>query len=178
MSKLTEPPLTVLFISIIFNEDSIFDACISDLVTEYGDIELQSERLEFCFSDYYNEEMGTGLLRKFISFKKLINRDKIVDIKLYSNDLEEKYSVRGKRTVNLDPGYLSAEHLVLSTGKGFAHRPYLGKGVYADLTLIFQDTKFKSLDWTYPDYRSDQIQSYFYKLRKLYLNKLRKGNEL
>ncbi|MGI9533922.1 MAG: DUF4416 family protein [Thermodesulfobacteriota bacterium] len=176
MSKLQEPPLVALFISIIFNEDSELDNCINDLLTEYGETELISSRFDFDFSDYYNEEMGNGLSRKFISFKKLISRDKIVDIKIYSNMLEEQYSTGGNRTINLDPGYLSAEHLVLSTGKGFSHRPYLNKGVYADLTLLYQDNKFKSLDWTYPDYKTEQIQNYFYELRKLYLNRLRKGN--
>ena len=176
MSKLHEPPLVVLFFSIIFNEYSDLENCLSDLKTKYGDIELISGIFDFEFSDYYNEEMGNGLSRKYISFKKLISRDKIVDIKNYSNILEEKYSTRGRRTINLDPGYLSAEHLILSTGKGFSHRPYLGKGVYADLTLLFQDNKFKSLDWTYPDYKTEQIQNYFYELRKLYLDRLRKGN--
>lgn len=176
MSKLHEPPLVVLFFSIIFNKYSDLGNCLSDLKSKYSDIELISNIFDFEFSDYYNEEMGNGLSRKFISFKKLISRDKIVDIKIYSNILEKKYSIRGKRTVNLDPGYLSAEHLILSTGKGFSHRPYLGNGVYADLTLLFQDNKFKSLDWTYPDYKTEHIQSYFYELRKLYLDRLRKGN--
>ena len=176
MSKLNEPPLVSLFFSIIFNSDSEFDNCINDLVNEYGDIELWSDRFNFEFSDYYNEEMGNRLFRKFISFKKLINRDKIVDIKIYSNILEEKYSIKGKRTINLDPGYLSAEHLLLSTGKSFSHRPYLGQGVYADLTLLYQNNRFKPLEWTYPDYKTEQIQTYFYKLRKLYLHKLRKGH--
>ena len=175
MSKLKEPPLVVLFISIIFNKDSELDNCISDLVSEYGDPDLRSNILDFEFSDYYNEEMGNNLSRTFISFKKLISRDKIVDIKIYSNILEDKYSVGGNRTINLDPGYLSAEHLVLSTGKGFSHRPYLGKGVYADLTLLFQDGRFKSLEWTYPDYKTEKIQNYFYELRELYLDRLRKG---
>lgn len=172
MSKLHEPPLVTLFFSIIFSNDSEFDNCINDLVNKYGDIELLSDKFSFEFSDYYNEEMGNALSRKFISLKKLISRDKIVDIKIHSNTLEEKYSIRGKRTINLDPGYLSAEHLILSTGKGFSHRPYLGRGVYADLTLLYKDNRFKSLEWTYPDYKTEQIQTYFYKLRKLYLGRL------
>ena len=178
MSKLQEPPLVALFISIIFNKDSELENCINDLIAEYGEVELLSSRFDFGFSDYYNEEMGDDLSREFISFKKLISRDNIVEIKIYANYLEEKYSTKGRRTINIDPGYLSAEHMVLSTGKGFSHRPYLGKGVYADLTLLFQDNKFKSLEWTYPDYKTEQIQNYFYELRKLYLVRLREGNHI
>ena len=175
MSKLEEPPFVMLFCSIIYGSKSGFESCINELTNEYGDIGLKSSKLDFKSSEYYREEMGEELFRQFVGFRELISRDRIVDIKILADTLEKKFSEDGRRTVNIDPGYLSAEHLILSTGKAYAHRPYLGKGVYADLTLVYRDNRFDSLEWTYPDYKTDIIQSYFYELRKLYLDRLRKG---
>ena len=36
------------------------------------------------------------------------------------------------------------ERFVLATGKNFAHRIYIGKEIYADLTLIFRKGRFES----------------------------------
>ena len=52
-----------------------------------------------------------------------------------------------KRKINIDPGYISLGNLVLATGKPFAHRPYLGSGIYADLTLVYQRGGFHPLEW-------------------------------
>ena len=117
---------------------------------------FKSRILDFGHSDYYKKEMGNNLKRMVIGFKNLIERDRLVEIKIFTNSLEEQFSIEGMRTVNIDPGYISGEHLVLATGKGFYHRPYLGKGVYADLTLVYQQNKFRALEWTYPDYASER----------------------
>ena len=63
--------------------------------------------------------------------------------------MEGRFTEGGKRRLNIDPGYIAQAHLILATGKGFSHRPYLRDGIYADLTLIFQDGTFRSLPWTY-----------------------------
>ena len=59
---------------------------------------------------------------------------------------------RGGRRVNIDPGFLLPERLMLATTKPFSHRPYLGRGIYADVTLIYRDKSYRPLEWTYPDY--------------------------
>ena len=38
--------------------------------------------------------------------------------------------------------------LVLATGKNFTHRVYLSRGIWADLTLIFQKGDWLDLPWT------------------------------
>ncbi len=41
--------------------------------------------------------------------------------------------------------HLLLERFVLATGKNYTHRIYIGKGIYADLTLIFQNGSFSGL---------------------------------
>lgn len=178
MSHLIEPVPVRLFISIIYKKKSHIEECISELIKNFGEVTYQSRKRRFDSTNYYENEMGKNLYRKVISFKELINRDKIVESKIFTCQLEEKYSNKEKRTINLDPGYIAPEHLILATGKGYYHRPYLGKGVYADLTLVYQENKYITLDWTYPDYKLDYMMEIFTKLRKDYLDQLRNRDRL
>jgi len=70
--------------------------------------------------------------------------------------------------VNIDPGYIALEHVILATTKGYAHRIYLKNGIYADLTLIYRDGTYRPLDWTYPDYAEKDTISLFNRWRDYY----------
>jgi hypothetical protein len=96
-----------------------------------------------------------------------------VDIKLQTNELEKRYVQEGKRRVNIDPGYIALERLVLATGKNYTHRIYLSKGIYADLTLVFHQGSFQSLAWTYRDYADLVVIGTFNEIRERYKNQLR-----
>ena len=117
--------------------------------------------------------MGENLVRRFLSMEKLIRPDTLPDIKLAANDIEDGFTEGERRLVNIDPGYLSKAHLILATGKGYSHRPYLRDGIYADLTLIYQTRKFCSLPWTYPDYADEKQLLMFGKIRAKYLLQLK-----
>jgi len=54
--------------------------------------------------------------------------DRLAEIKIETNALEERYLMEGRRRVNIDPGYVALERLVLATGKNYVHRIYLSKG--------------------------------------------------
>ncbi len=65
--------------------------------------------------------MGPGLLRRFVSFDPLIDPDQLPDIKAAAQDVEAIYQwveggKRGRR-VNIDPGYLEANMVVLASKK-------------------------------------------------------------
>jgi hypothetical protein len=77
--------------------------------------------------------------------------------------------------VNIDPGYIALAHLILATGKGYTHRPYLREGIYADLTLAFRDRSFKPLPWTYPDYSDEKMVELFNRVRDKYVIQLKMG---
>jgi uncharacterized protein DUF4416 len=172
MSRLKEPRPVYLFTAIIYKPDSELSGCKRALVGELGAADFESVVLPFDGTAYYENEMGPDLRRKIVTFKKLIPREDIREIKIFTTALEERFSESGKRTINIDPGYIAQEHVILATGKGFAHRPYVGKGVYADLTLIYRGNEYTSLEWTYPDYGDTEMRGFFKRLRSEYINKL------
>jgi hypothetical protein len=94
-------------------------------------------------------------------------------MKLTTNRVEEEYRQDGRRRINIDPGYISLERLILATGKNYTHRIYLSKGIYADLTLIFQKRSFRPLEWTFRDYATPEIIGFFNDLRKKYKEHIR-----
>jgi hypothetical protein len=91
--------------------------------------------------------------------------DRLAAVKLATNAVENEYAENGRRRFNLDPGYLTRERLVLATGKNFVHRIYLGQGIFADLTLIYRKGRFEALPWTFPDYRTEAIQTILTRIR-------------
>jgi len=137
---------------------------------------LKTETIPFDFTDYYREEMGTELTRCWCAGGRLVPATALVDYKLASITLENRWRDRGARRVNLDPGYVSALQMVLATTKQLPQAVYLGKGVYALVELIYRDGVFGNLPWTYPDYRKAAAESLFEPFRAHFL-KLRREAE-
>lgn len=169
MGKAREPTLSKLFMSLIAAADEVVQDVAKELSAVFGEVDFFSKKFSFNFTDYYKEEMGENLFRHFISFRNLIPMTTLPDIKLATNQLEERFSTPlGNRRINIDPGYLRLEHIILATTKSYSHRPYLREGIYADLTLIYHGKSFQPLEWTYPDYREEEVISLFNLLRKEY----------
>jgi len=127
------------------------------------------------FSQYYSDEMGTGLLKRLFAFEKIQDQAALVEIKHKAFALEQEFSADGKRTANIDPATLSEGNFILSTFKYAAHRPYIGNGVYADLTLIYKNGEFLPLEWTYPDYREDNIWLWLKNMRDFLIKSYRRS---
>ncbi len=160
--------------SLIYQDQALLDLLTEELRREFGEMELIGQELSFDHTRYYTAEMGTELARRFVAFRDLIARERLPSIKLQTNVLEKRFSrAGGGRRVNIDPGYLTAENLILATGKNYSHRVYVDDGIYADLTLIFQDGSYQPLPWTYPDYRSGEIVALMNAVRNKYLLQLR-----
>lgn len=172
MSKIHIPDPVKLISSIFSPERDILAETIRRLFKEFGDTDYISKLIPFDYTDYYREEMGGFLVRRFISFDRLIDPGDLSRVKLFANSIEEDLAREGKRRVNIDPGYISEAHLILATGKKYTHRPYIGDGIYADLTLIYRDRTFQPLEWTYPDYAEEGIIDMLSRMRKKYLVQL------
>lgn len=138
---------------------------------QFGSVDYKSPILDFKLTDYYRDEMGTDLKRQFISFHKLIDPARLPDIKLFTNKLEDKFSKNSKRLINIDPGYVTAAKLVLVTTKNFAHRIYLNKGIFAEITLKFKNSSFRPHELTFPDYRTEEYITIFNHIREIYMNR-------
>jgi hypothetical protein len=164
----------VKLISSLFSADAnLIDRVILEMEGLFGPTDWISPAFFFDRTKYYEKEMGWPLHRRFISFKILVRPQDIVEIKWKTNTLEKKESQRGKRKINIDPGYVALERLVLATGKNYTHRIYLSKGIFADLTLIFQRGSFSPLAWTYRDYGDPESIDYFNGVRERYKRQIR-----
>lgn len=164
----------VKLISSLFSPSKeLINEVIRELEQMFSSTDWISPELFFDRTKYYAREMGWPLHRRFVSFEKLIRPLDIVEIKITTNRVENGYLQDGMRRVNIDPGYISLERLVLATGKNYTHRIYLWKGIYADLTLIFHKGSFRALQWTYKDYASPEIIGFLNDVRERYKRQLR-----
>lgn len=154
-------------------EKNLVNSLFAELCEKLGSVDMVSSWFDFNFTGYYEPEMGAPLYRRMLVFKDLIKQSDLPGIKILTNEMEKKYSEMNKRTVNIDPGYMLLERFVLATGKNFAHRIYIGQGIYADLTLIYQNGSYQVLPWTYPDYADPSMIEYFEVIRKKYMKDLK-----
>ena len=173
MSNPCEAEDVKLISSLFSSQESLIEKGIQELEQLFGRTDWVSPRLFFDRTRYYEREMGWPLHRRFISFRELVRPEDIPGIKLKTNDIENRHTQDGKRILNIDPGYVALERLVLATGKNYIHRIHLSKGIYADLTLIFHKGSFRTLDWTYRDYADPEVIGYFNTIREGYRKQVR-----
>ena len=162
--RATEPAL--LFIGTLYSDTEIFDYSKKILEKHFGDILLVSPSMPWDYSSYYKDELGSPLFRQFIFFKTLIDPGILANIKLNTNAIEDALS-SGKRCINLDPGYLMLSKIVLASTKDYAHRIYIGKGIYAEVTLIFKDGTYNPHLYTYRDYQDKTYIDIFMNARAI-----------
>ena len=109
--------------------------------------------------------MGAGLDKQFFVFEELFDPAELVADKLASGEWEQAYAACAghaePRPLNLDPGYLTNAKLVLASTKDHAHRLYLARGIYAEVTLFYRDRCWQHHPWTFPDYRRADYQEFF-----------------
>lgn len=167
-------PYAKLIAALMSSDLTLMEEVEQQLATKFGDYDLKSKVFSFDdFSHYYAPEMGEGLQKRFVSFAAMIRLEELAKVKNFTNDLEQQYVIGGKRQINVDPGYLTHAQMVLATTKDYSHRIYLGQGIHAELTYIISKKTFRSLEWTYPDYRKAWAIEFFGKVRQKYLRQMR-----
>jgi hypothetical protein len=172
MGLVTRPDDVNLIIGLLSNNTETLAKARDSLKRMFGPTDLESPVTDFTQTDYYTKEMGPALKRQFLSFRKLFGLRGLCAVKLKTNKLEKKFAKGGKRTVNIDPGYLDLAKLVLFSTKDYTHRIFLDKGIYAEVTLFYKDKSFMPWPWTYPDYRTDSYKELFNGIRDIYKAKL------
>jgi len=162
-----------LFVGMLSPQPGLFDICTGLLREEYGPIDQQSETVRWDATDYYDDEMGFGILRKFIFFERLVDPGLLSTVKHLTNRIEERFSVASgaavRRRINLDPGYVTEAKVVLASTKDFSHRVYLGQGIHAEVTLHYstREKTFLPLEHTYPEFRTKESLDLFNKAREM-----------
>ena len=176
MGTITIPQPVKAIIGVLTPEPGLLPTVYTELTHRLGPIDFASERMPFTSTTYYEREMGQGIQRQFISFERLIDAGTLVEMKLFTNEVEQAFATKkpdGKaRRVNLDAGYLCMAKLVLASTKDNAHRIYLRDGIYAEITLRFYRKTFQPWEWSYPDYWSPAYITIFNRIRKIYRDQL------
>lgn len=173
MAEIKEPQKVLPIAGLIFINGFEIDTVLKELTNNMGDVILKSDTISFTHTNYYNKEMGDKLLREWCMFDRLVTPDTLIQLKHKTNEIENRYlNEKGGRKVNIDPGLLSLSNLILASTKNYSHRIYLGNGIYGEVTLIYKNHCFNSLEWTYPDYREKLALEFFRKARDILREKL------
>jgi hypothetical protein len=175
MGKIGTPLPVKPFLGLLTSIPEVVPRVEKDLVKLFGIVDLRSDAFLFDMTHYYDEEMGTPIYRYFISFEKLMEPSEIAAAKVKTNELEALFASEYsnlQRPINLDPGYLEQSKIVLASTKNFFHRILISDGIYAEVTLHFQDGAWQSFPWTFPDYKTDRYHRFFTSLRNRYRDQL------
>ena len=169
MGKVRPAEPVLLFMGTLYSDAGIFNYSKEIIEKNFGDILLISPSIKWNHSSYYKDELGWPLFRQFIFLKNLIDPGMLAQIKLKTNEIEDALSSKGKRCINLDPGYLTLSKIVLASTKNYAHRIYLGKGVYGEVTLVYvyKDSTYTPHLFTYRDYQDKTCIEMFLNVRAM-----------
>ena len=170
MAKVRDNPMPVkIFVGMVSGDSALFEEVSAKLEETLGSSDLRSPVWKWDHTNYYLKEMGEGLKKYFIFFKRLVNPGIMPDLKLKTIEMENMYlNANGGRKINLDPGYLDSARVLLVSSKDFSHRVYIGKGIYGEVTLVYSGNDYQILPYTYPDFKFKEYQDLFKKARRLY----------
>jgi hypothetical protein len=180
MGKLLAPKPVKIFLGMISREPELFTECTRLFAQEFGPVDLLSSVIPWDQSAYYQEEMGTGLLRMFIFFGPPADPELLAAVKHHAIRVEASFSEPAaaavRRRINLDPGYLTEAKVVLATTKDFPHRIYIGRSIYAESTLHYDKHKrsYQPVEHTYPDFRTEYCLKLFNGARDILRSRLRR----
>jgi len=161
-----QPPACRMILGLLRSRTAAREGVLSVLSERFGEVDEATAEFPFTHSAYYDREMGPGLFRSFLAFRGLRDPGELSALKLETNALEGAWAGEGSRKVNLDPGLLNLTQVVLASGKAAAHRVYVGRGIYAEVELVFERGSFRPYAWTYPDYREPGAVDFFNCLRE------------
>lgn len=162
------PDPVKLFVGTLYSDSEALGRAKDSLQSKYGPIDYESPPYPFDVTDYYEPEMGRGLVRILWSFERLILPDELIDAKLFTNGVEVDTALDGKRRVNLDAGYLDYYKVVLASAKFGGQKLYMGKGIYGDIVLWYEKGTFKPFIWGFPDFKNGRYDAALLEIRKRY----------
>lgn len=170
MATAKEPEKVTLFLGIMYHDETLRDEALNTFKEKHGEVLATCEPLNFSeFSGYYDKEIGGTVWKEYFLFETMIDREELASIKTFTNELELTFASGDSRPINLDPGYLCADKFVLASAKDFAHRLYIGKGIFAEVTLHFKQDKVKFFSWSYKDYLQEPVENLLLEGRKRHL---------
>lgn len=160
---------------VLWNDDACLATACRMLEELWGEVEDATRPMPFTFTDYYREEMGEGIQRQLMSFRQVQRAEDLPSLKAATNRVEGLLCRAGRRSVNLDVGYLDYHRLVLASTKEGRHKIYVGSGIWADLTLLYENGGYHPLPWTFADFRTGSYDEFLCRVRARYKEQVRAG---
>lgn len=160
MQELCKP-----LVAILTSRVETLDEVLNKLSSNFGAADIKGKWVLFTHTNYYADEMGGGLSRCFVSFENLLRPFEAVKFKPWASKVEDEYRIEGKRSVNIDAGYIDANKLVLVTGKGGGHKISIADGIWADM-LLWYNKGWVAQPWAFPDFRDGSHFETFQKMRR------------
>lgn len=177
MGQIHSPKPVLPLVAVTTRYDDAFGWTKQRLEKEMGNVDLESDIFQFDQTDYYEASMGTNLKKRFFIPGTLVDPSILPTWKNTTNQWEVEFKQQSQhneqRPLNLDPGYISEDKLVLASTKNHAHRIYLTDGIYAEVTLQFRQKQWQSCLWTYPDYATQEYLRFFDRCRDHLRSQLR-----
>ena len=165
--SLVEP--VKLFAALLYRESGPLEEARAALRRKFGEEDFISEPSPFDHTDFYEPEMGAPLFRLFVSYRKLVPPSELVGAKLEAERIENTLCrADGGRQVNIDPGTLDYQKVVLASFKYQGQKIYLGEKVWADLTLYYRKGGWSKFEWTFPDFKTGVYDKTLLEIRRLY----------
>jgi len=177
MGALRVQPPVLLVVAVFSGQPELLAWARDRLTARFGPLALTGPIYAFNQTAYYEASMGPGLHKQLLAFAELIPPEDLPAAKQAANDLEAEAAALQAwptaRPLNLDPGILSLGKFQLATTKDQAHRIYLRDGIFAEVTLHFQDKEYVPWPWTYADYRLPEVLAFLKEARAFYKQQLR-----
>jgi hypothetical protein len=170
MGQVHSPSPALLLLAVFSRHGEALSWARQRAVDVWGPLATESPVFEFDQTDYYRSTMGPGLQKVFLTFTRPFDPADLAEIKLQTNQWEADYAQHSDhpepRPLNLDPGYLTSGKLVLASTKDHAHRIYLARGIYAEVTLYYKHGCWQPHLWTFADYRREDYHQFFSQCRE------------
>jgi hypothetical protein len=168
-------PVKVITALLLAGDVDVDSVITGGLEPVLGPADYRGPPRPFDITDYYEDEMGKHLGRMIVSFKRLSDAPGLVGMKIATAELESRLAVKGSRRINIDVGYIDYFKVVLASFKEGPQKIYLGRGVYADPVLMYEDGGWIPLPWSFPDFRDGRYDDDFAEIRSIYRAQRRMG---
>lgn len=172
MPKLTPPAPGRLICSVAYAQIDALADCLRRLENQFSAVMFETLDIPFTGEARHREEMGHQLTRRFFSFEKQVGLDRLPDLKRLCRKIEAGFADEVDdylfRAVNVDPGIMTPENVVMASSQGMNYRLYLTNGVYAQVELIWSRGQFVQLPWTNPDFTHPEALDLFNRVRETF----------
>ena len=148
MGEIHEPDTVLLLVAVTSRHAAALD-WRERIGEHFGPLAIVSDAFDFIETAYYAAMMGDGLKKQFVACESLVDPGGLARVKCETNAWEAEYAALGghaePRPLNLDPGYITPAKLVFASTKDHAHRLYLRRGIYAEVTLLYRSRRWRRI---------------------------------